>query len=134
MAVLVASAGQVPAAIITTLFSSNNLGDLGGAVYFDINVLNPGEITIEKIFTNSLDTILGGMNIYTRSGTSIGFQTSLAGWTLVSSGTGTLAGVNSPSEFNVTDFSLGFGVTGIAIDASSSWGHNYTDGTASNQF
>ncbi len=45
-----------------------------------------------------------------------------------------LTGTNNPSEFNVTDFSLGFGVTGIAIDASSSWGHRYTNGTGSNQF
>ena len=134
VAVLVTSAGQVQAAIITTLFAADNGGNNGGAVYFDIDVLNPAGITIEKIFTNSSATVLGSMDIYTRSGTSSGFQSSLVGWTLVSSGTGTLAGVDNPSEFNVTDFSLGFGVTGIAIDASSSWEHQYTDGTGSNQF
>ena len=45
-----------------------------------------------------------------------------------------LTGLDNPSEFNVTDFSLGFGVTGIAIDASSSWNHKYTNGTGLNQF
>jgi hypothetical protein len=45
-----------------------------------------------------------------------------------------LTGLDNPSEFNVTDFSLGFGVTGIAIDASSSWANEYTNGTGSNQF
>ena len=45
-----------------------------------------------------------------------------------------LTGLDNPSEFNVTDFSLGFGVTGIAIDASSGWNHGYTNGTGSNQF
>jgi hypothetical protein len=124
----------VQAAVITTLFNRDNGGSNGGAVYFDINVLNPNGITIEKIFTNSNETVLGSMDIYTRSGTSSGFQSSPVGWTLVSSGSGTLAGLNNPSEFNVSDFSLGFGVTGIAIDASSSWGHDYTDGTGSNQF
>ena len=74
------------------------------------------------------------MDIYTRSGTASGFQSSLVGWTLVSSGSGTLAGNNNPSEFNVTDFSLGFGVTGIAIEASSNWAHRYTNGTGLNQF
>jgi hypothetical protein len=123
VAVLVATAGQVQAGVITTLFNANNAGGPGGAVYFDIDVLNPNGITIEKIFTNSNATVLGSMDIYTP-----------AGWTLVSSGSGTLAGVNNPSEFNVSDFSLGFGVTGIAIAASSSWGHVYTNGNGSNQF
>lgn len=134
VALLATSAGQVQAGVISTLFASDNGGSNGGAVYFDINVLNPAGITIEKIFTNSAQTVLGSMDIYTRSGTSSGFESSLVGWTLVSSGSGTLAGLNNPSEFNVTDFTLGFGVTGIAIDASSNWGHDYTNGTGSNQF
>lgn len=134
VAVLVAMAGQVQAGVITTLFNANNAGSAGGAVYFDIDVLNPNGITIEKIFTNSNATVLGSMDIYTRSGTSSGFESSPAGWTLVSSGSGTLAGLNNPSEFNVSDFSLGFGVTGIAIVASSSWRHDYRNGNGSNQF
>lgn len=134
-AVLIASAGQVQAAVITTLFASNNYGSNGGAVYFDINVLNPAGITIEKLFTNTERSfVLGNMDVYTRSGTSSGFQESLAGWTLVSSGLGNSAGINNPSEFDVTDFSLGVGVTGISIVSSSSWRHHYTNGNGSNQF
>jgi predicted outer membrane repeat protein len=136
VAVLVVTAGQVQAGLITTLFARNNTGNNGGAVYFDINVLNPAGITIEKLFTNTNDSfVLGNMNVYTRSGTSSGFQTGLAGWTLVSSGLGNSAGDNNPSEFDVTDFSLGVGVTGISIvSSSSSWGHSYTNGNGSNQF
>ncbi|RLS74026.1 MAG: PEP-CTERM sorting domain-containing protein [Planctomycetota bacterium] len=135
LAVLTASAGQVQAATITTLFASNNGGNEGGAVYFDINVLSPDGITIKKLFTNTSESfVLGNMDVYTRSGTSSGFQTSLAGWTLVSSGLGDSAGNNNPSEFDVTDFSLGVGVTGIAIVSSSNWGHSYTAGNGTNEF
>ncbi len=135
LAVLTASAGQVQAATITTLFASNNGGNEGGAVYFDINVLSPDGITIKKLFTNTSESfVLGNMDVYTRSGTSSGFQTSLAGWTLVSSGLGDSAGKNNPSEFDVTDFSLGVGVTGIAIVSSSNWGHGYTNGDGTNGF
>jgi len=134
-AVLTASAGQVQAGTITTLFASNNSGSLGNAVYFDINVLNPAGITINKLFTNTQDSfVLANMNVYTRTGTSSGFQSSLNGWTLVSSGLGNSAGFNNPSEFDVTDFYLGAGVTGIAIQASSAWRHNYTNGNGTNQF
>ena len=135
LAVLTASAGQVQAATITTLFAGGNTGGDGGAVYFDINVLSPDGITIKKLFTNTDDSfVLGNMDVYTRSGTSSGFQTSLAGWTLVSSGLGDSAGINNPSEFDVTDFSLGVGVTGIAIVSSSNWGHLYTMGNGTNEF
>ena len=121
--------------MISTLFAQNNGGDPGGAVYFDINVTNPAGITIEKLFTNTTASfVLGTMDVYTRSGTISGFQTSLAGWTLVSSGLGDSAGINNPSEFDVTDFSLGVGVTGISIVSSSSWRHSYTNGDGSNQF
>jgi hypothetical protein len=134
--VLVATAGQVQAGSITTLFASNNGGNQGGAFYFDINVTNPAGITIKKLFTNTNGTfVLGNMDVYTRSGTVSGFQTTVAGWTLVSSGLGNSAGPNNPSEFDVTDFSLGFGITGISIVSSDSvWGHRYTDGNGSNQF
>ena len=135
VAVLTGSAGQVQAATITTLFAENNALINGGAVYFDINVLNPAGITIKKLFTNTYESfVLANMDVYTRSGTSSGFQTSLSGWTLVSSGLGNSAGRNNPSEFDVTDFSLGVGVTGIAIVSSSAWGHSYTNGNGTNQF
>lgn len=123
------------AATITTLFATNNGGSNGGAVFFDINVLNPAGITINKLFTNTNESfVLANMDVYTRSGTFSGFESSLNGWTLVSSGLGNSAGENNPSEFDVTDFSLGVGVTGIAIVSSSAWGHSYTNGNGTNQF
>lgn len=128
--------GQTQAELITTLFARNNGGAFGGTVYFDINVLDPNGITVEQLFTNTLDSFSNGnMNVYTRSGTSSGFQTSAAGWTLISSGSGTGAGVNNPTAFDVTDFVLAQGVTGIAIQSDgANWGHDYTNGNGGNQF
>jgi len=139
-AVLFATTGQVKAGAITTLFAENNGGNLGGAVYFDIDVLSPAGISIEKIFTNTDETFASGnMNVYIRPGTFSGFTSSAAGWTLISSGLGNSAGNNNPSEFNVTDFILGLGVTGIALESQAGvWGHRYTNGTGTgiggNQF
>ncbi len=136
VAVLVATAGQVQATSITTLFASDNIGQTGGNIYFDINVLNPAGITIEKLFTNTGDPFTTGqINVYTRPGTYSGFETNVAGWTLVSFGTGTSAGLNNPSEFDITDFFLAQAVTGIAIESEDGvWAHDYTNGDGSNQF
>lgn len=136
LAVLLAIAGQVHATSITTLFSNNNQGAPGGSVYFDIDVLNPLGITIEQLFTNTDNTFLTGqMNVYTRSGTFSGFESSSAGWSLVSSGTGSSAGEDNPSGFDIADFFLSQGNFGIAIESEGLvWGHNYTNGDGSNQF
>ena len=136
VAVLVATAGQVQATSITTLFASDNIGQRGGNIYFDINVLNPAGITIEKLFTNTGDAFpTGQINVYTRPGTYSGFETNVAGWTLVSFGTGSSAGLDNPSEFDITDFFLAQAVTGIAIESEDGvWAHDYTNGDGSNQF
>jgi hypothetical protein len=132
---LAATATPANAAFITTLYAQNNNGLPGGAIYFDINVLQSGGITIQQIDTN---TAASGftitLDVYTRAGTHVGNEGSLSGWTLVSSGTGLAAGLNNPSMINVSDFSLGLGVTGIAlVAASNDWAHHYTNGTGSNQ-
>lgn len=134
--IIASTTGPLHAGLITTLFARNNGGSDGGAVYFDIDVLNPAGISVEKLFTNTADSFVNGnMNVYTRPGTAFGFETSLSGWTLVSSGTGSSAGPDNPSEFDITDFFLGQGVTGIAIESQAGvWGHDYTNGTASNNF
>ncbi|TWU16350.1 PEP-CTERM sorting domain-containing protein [Allorhodopirellula heiligendammensis] len=131
-----ATAGQGQAELITTLFSSNTGGFNGGNVYFDLNILSPTGIRIERIATNTSETFTAGrMNIYTRPGTYVGSTGSTAGWTLASSGFGNSAGLYQPSMFDVTDFILGPGVTGIAIESQSGvWGHAYTIGTGTNQF
>ncbi len=127
---------QVQGASISTLFASDNGGGEGGGIYFDVNVLSPAGITIESISTNTDATFTNGqIYIYTRPGTYSGFETSTAGWTLVSSGTGNSAGSNNPSVFVVSNFFLAQANTGIAIVSESGvWGHQYTNGNGSNQF
>lgn len=125
---LSAAAAQVSAATITTLFASNNGGAIGGGIYFDVSVFSPNGITIEKLAINTPDLGALSLNIYTRSGTASGFEKSLTGWSLVSTGSGSGLGMNNPSSVEVTDFVLGPGLWGIAMDADN-FGWDYTNGT-----
>jgi len=132
-----AAANTGQADVIETLYSSSPANPAnGGAVYFDINVLTDWGITVERISTNTDDSFTNGtMSVFARTGTYAGFETNIAGWTLVSTGTGNGAGINNPSVFDVTDFDLRPGVFGIAIVSDAArWGHRYTNGNGSNQF
>lgn len=131
-AALIAVAGQANAGTITTLFASNNQGSSGGTLYFDLNILNPLGITIERLFLNTDSGPSISLDVFTRSGTASGYQTSVAGWTQVSSGSGVGLGQNLQSMLDVTDFYLAPGITGIALDAVN-YGNYYTNGIGSNQ-
>ena len=99
-----------------------------------MDVLDPLGITITSLGVNTIDDPgLLTVNIYTRSGTAFGNETSPAGWTLVSTGTGVPAGGDSPSFVDVADFFLGPGLTGFAIE-NVNYSSFYTNGTGSNQF
>ena len=57
------------------------------------------------------------LDIYERTGTSAGFETSPSGWTLVATGSGTSAAEGSPTLITLSsDFTLAPGVDGIAIE------------------
>ncbi len=120
---------------LTTLFAGNNGASSGGLVFFDLNVFPVLGLTVTDIAVNTITTVGTPINveIYTRSGTSVGFEGNASGWTLVSSGSGTAAAVNTPSLMNVTDFALGFGVTGMAV-RNLAYTSQYTNGTGSKEF
>ncbi|WP_395146481.1 PEP-CTERM sorting domain-containing protein [Armatimonas sp.] len=120
---------------LTTLFAGNNGATSGGLVFFDLNVFPILGLTVTDIAINTITTVGTPINveIYTRSGTSVGFEGNASGWTLVSSGSGTAAAVNTPSLMNVTDFALGSGVTGMAV-RNIGYTSQYTNGTGSNEF
>ncbi|WP_395146487.1 PEP-CTERM sorting domain-containing protein [Armatimonas sp.] len=103
---------------LTTFFTSDNFNIVGGGVFFDLNVTAAGGITVTSLDTN-VNTfeapVTSNLEVWTRSGTATGFQTAAAGWTLVSSGSGTTAAQGSPTSVNVSDFFLASGVTGVAI-------------------
>jgi hypothetical protein len=120
---------------LSTLFTSNNGGSVGGIVYFDINVTNPAGITMSQIDTNTSLAIGSpfGMDIYMKSGTSVGFETNAAAWTLKASGGGVSVGQNLGSVVEFADFAVPPGVSGVALVLVGA-AHRYTNGTGANQF
>lgn len=131
--VMAAISTSAHAASITTLFNADNGSDYGGGVFFDIEVKAPS-ITVESISINSEESgITGTLAVYTRSGTYSGFEQASTGWLLVSTGNGTLMGENNASVFDITDFGLSQGLTGVALIASADFSHQYTNGTGSNE-
>ena len=127
---------QSRADTLATLFGSDNRNNIGGMVFFDLDVFSPGGITIHSINVNAgqeftVGSITGSSissDVYIRTGTYSGNTLSSAGWTLVSSGTGTAAARNSPSFIDLSDFSLASGITGVAI-RNNNYSAQYTNGS-----
>lgn len=127
---------RASAASLTTLFASNNLGSVGGAVYFDVNITNPGGLRFTEIKTNVAESgVSGGLQLYTTSqgGTSVGNQTNSGVWTLQGSGTGFGAGTDNPTTFDISNFKLEQGRYGFAV-VLTNLANRYTNGTGTNQF
>jgi hypothetical protein len=119
---------------ITTTFSGGNVNAIGGAVYFDLNVTTASGLTVTAIDTNvgsaagaSISGNAVAVAVYARSGTFVGAESISTGWTLVSSAAGTAAAPGQPTSFDLADFFLPFGLSGIAI-VNQSYGAIYTDG------
>ena len=123
---------------LTTLFASNNGGAATGGIYFDLAAVGTDNVTVTSWDTNLNSTFTGDVSVWYRPGTFSGFETSSAGWTLVGTATGVVsAGNNQPTPLNVGTLVIPAGTTyGIAITLSptgGSSGHEYTNGTGSNQ-
>jgi hypothetical protein len=123
------------ASSLTTSFGGGNGNAVGGTVFFDLNVLAGGGITITSLSVNAANfagsSIAGSsisIDVYTRTGTASGNELSSAGWTLVSSGTGTAATPNAPSLIDNSDFYLAAGVSGVMIH-NLDFTQRYTAGT-----
>ena len=120
---------------LTTLFAHTvNNNQFGGGTYFDLNVASGIKITslTTNVVNVPLNTLIN-LGIYTRTGTVFGFENTNVGWTLVATGSGNSAAVNSPTFIDVTDFLLGPGVTGVAIQ-NVNYAAAYTAGNGSNEF
>ncbi len=134
LSVLFWSAASASAGSITTLFNSNNNGSPGGAVYFDVSIgANPLLISGFDLNTASTDPFL--LDVYTVAGGSAGHEGTAGDWTLVATGSGTGAGLNSPSSVLLnSSFLLDASTTyGMALVLSTDAEHRYTNGTGSNQ-
>ena len=128
------------AASITTLFASNNGGNPGGAVYFDIEIAaNP--ITITGFETNTHDDNLGdsfSFEVFTVVGTRVGNELNAGVWTSMATGTGIGAGMDNLSLITLDNSftlnaSTGYGMA-IVLDGPAGAARNkYTNGTGANQ-
>jgi len=124
---LAAMSASSQATVLTTTYaatvavgSDGNMFDvvtLGGALNvtaFDLN-LDAGTWTIE---------------VYEKAGTWVGFDKNAAAWTLIGSGSATSVAANTPTFFDVADFTLdATSTTGLYI-TTTALGMNYTIGTA----
>lgn len=122
---------------LTTLFAANNGGSFGGAVYFDITV-GPNAINITDLDVNTADGNGGAfsLDVYAVVGNSAGNETNGGFWGApVTSGSGTAAGLNNPSNAALnTPVALNANTTyAIAIVMDASHGHDYTNGNGANQ-
>jgi hypothetical protein len=118
---LLATAPQAAhAQSLTTLFAHTSSSISGGALFFDLNITSG--ITIASLESNVANgggiSITGqscNLEVWTRSGTASGFETTLTGWTKVSTGSAIANAIDTPTLFDITDFTLAGGVTGVSI-------------------
>lgn len=138
IAILALSSILVPAAqaqCLTTLFAANGGTAVGGAMYFDLTATQP--ILIDSLELNLLASpgTPVDVEVYLRSGTSAGFESSPAGWSLVgtSDGSATSNGFDVPTSMTLSaPVHVSTGLSGVAIVAVGS-GHARTNGNGANQ-
>ncbi|MBK7878219.1 MAG: hypothetical protein IPJ77_21395 [Planctomycetes bacterium] len=102
---------------LTTIFASDNGGDIGGQVFFDLQVVHPSGIDLAQLETNT-SLPIGvpfSMDVYVKPGTYAGSETNLAAWTLLASGVGRATGIDQPSLVDFPDVSLPPGAYGVAL-------------------
>lgn len=125
--------GATESANLATLFASNNGGNVGGAVYFDVTLTENAHWTGIDVNTSiAVGTALIA-DIYTCPTSYVGNTTNPAAWTPRTAGHGIAAGVDLPSriEFNQPPL-LASGTMGVAVIARN-FDHRYTNGTGGNQ-
>jgi hypothetical protein len=125
---------SLSAGSISTLYGSNNSGSTGGAFYFDITV-GPEEININGLDINSEETGPLTLSVYKFVGTSVGNELNASLWGTPVTGTGVGAGLDNPSNVILSSpITLKANTTyAIALVLDATHGHDYTDGTGSNQ-
>ena len=117
-------AGVAHAGIITTTFSANN-GQSGNM--FDVVNLT-GDLNVTG-FDLNLYNGTSVIEIYSKAGSWVGFDTNASAWNLLYSGTVTSNGFDVATFFDVADFLLsGFSTTALYVTSTTS-GLNYTNGS-----
>jgi len=117
---------------LTTTYANNNGNAAGGAVYFDLDVLDPAGLTIFNIDFNcsSAAGTAGTMEVYTTPTTWVGNNSNAAVWSSVASAGVVAAGVGGPTPICIAPgFYLPQGQYGIAL-VQTGVGQAYTTGTS----
>lgn len=110
------STAQVNDNCVETMYARNNSGNVGGAVYFDVNASEL--VSISGLRTNLGDGVGTpvSLDVYTTSGTSFGAELNGAAWALVASSNSVAAGEDNPTQFLFsTPFWLQPTTTGVAL-------------------
>ncbi|MBK8493357.1 MAG: T9SS type A sorting domain-containing protein [Saprospirales bacterium] len=125
-----------PPATLATVNAPNNGNSSGGMVWFDVENLTGGDVTVTELGVNVSGATM--VDVYLRPGTYVGNTGGPAGWTLVAQAdatTGPFAGaviggpVITPAP---TNFVIPAGTWGVALHALSA-AQSYTNGTGANQ-
>ncbi|TPV59827.1 PEP-CTERM sorting domain-containing protein [Aestuariibacter sp. GS-14] len=125
VASLLMVAGQAQASLISTTFASNN--GQAGNMFDVVNLI--GDVTVTGLDLN-LDNGTHTIEVYTKSGSYSGFETTSGAWSLIGSSAVVSSGANVATFFDVADFVLsGFTTTALYITANNTV-MNYTNGTS----
>ena len=122
--------------IATLPYTGGNFGDLGGALYFDLTVSAAVSLGgMRTNFTAGAGTPVG-ISVYTAPMTYVGNEGNIAAWTLVAmdNGAALAAGEFAPTSITFASaLNLSPGTYGIALVASPTTAHSYTNGDGTNQ-
>ena len=120
---------------LTTTFAAGNGGAFGGAVYFDVNVIE--DISLTGLYLHTNETGAFTADVYTIVGGNYsGNETNAGAWTLLGTVSGTAQGLGTPSEGTFgSPIALSAGTNyAMAVVMDASHGHDYTNGNGSNEF
>lgn len=128
LSALALSAAALAQSPLNTLAGGTNQGNVGGGIYFDLQINTT--VTITRLdFRCGANTVAGSgtLTVYLGPSTYAGNVTSPALWTPVASATTTVAPSAVSSAIFTTPFALAPGNYGVAL-ASAGFNHGYTNG------
>lgn len=134
-AISIAMLTSASAQSITTLFGSDNNGSPGGANYFDASI-GSNSLSINSFDINTDAGSFSNLQIWVLAGmTSQGNEGNQGLWTMVATGSGTGAGIDSPTAVTLSNsFTLNANTLyGIAVVMDPSASLYYTNGDGTNQ-
>jgi hypothetical protein len=123
---------------LNTITAGGNGNSSGGMVWFNIDNVSGGPVTITGFGANISGAT--NINVYTKSGTHVGFETNPGAWTLAGVANANAGPFSGPFPGNGTNtpaplaapITIPPGITGIALHTLTA-SSNYTNGNGGNQ-